>query len=282
MSVNQYIEAFTSYLRSGDASEMGRFCENSEHIKRLAVYRNGFYKGCVDALAANFPMSQKRVGSENFRKIARLYVDHFPPEQGTLVGYGQDFPGFIADFIADIALEKTAVKTVTFKPDTNQQEAADLPLNLADIAHLDYVWLTSLMSADSGEILTPEYVTKLMEQGFELTELCVKLNASVLLFRVSEESFSEWIALKTNNNEAPKTESSAVDFVMLWRLQGYLLARSLSIAEVALMQALQALQGKGKPLGEAFDAAIAVNPNFEVSDAFAACLQNELLEIEMI
>tara|TARA_R110001592_G_scaffold62711_2_gene191818 strand:- start:14802 stop:15641 length:840 start_codon:yes stop_codon:yes gene_type:complete len=279
MSVNQYIEAFTSYLRSGDASEMRRFCENSEHIKRLAVYRNGFYKGCVDALAANFPMSQKRVGSENFRKIARLYVDHFPPEQGTLVGYGQDFPGFIADFIADIALEKTAVKTVTFKPDTNQQEAADLPLNLADIAHLDYVWLTSLMSADSGEILTPEYVTKLMEQGFELTELCVKLNASVLLLRVSEESFSEWIALKTNNNEAPKTESSAVDFVMLWRLQGSVQARSLSIVEVALMQALQ---GKGKPLGEAFDAAIAVNPNFEVSDAFAACLQNELLEIEMI
>jgi hypothetical protein len=276
MSVNQYVDAFTSYLRSGDVSVMARFCDNASQMKRLAVYRNGFYKGCIDALAANFPMCQKRVGSENFRKIARLYVDHFPPEQGTLVGYGQGFPRFIADVIADMTLEKTAIKTVTFKPDTHQQAARGLPLNLADIAHLDYAWLMSLMSAEPGEIVTPEYVTKLIEQGLELTELCVKLNASVLLLRVSGGSFFEWISLKTNNNHAPKTGSSAVDFVMLWRLQGSVQARSLSIAEAALMQALQ---GKGQPLGEAFNAAIAVNENFEVSEAFSACIQNKLLEI---
>jgi hypothetical protein len=272
MSINKYIEAFSSYLRSGDASEIGRFCENPDHIKRLAVYRNGFYKGCVDALVANFPICQKRVGSENFRKIARLYVDHFPPEQGTLVGYGQGFPVFLADFIADLALEKTVI----FKPNMNQQNADNIPLNLADLAHLDYTWLMSLMSANASEILTAEYVTKLVEQGLELTELCVKLNASVFLLRVSDKSFTEWISLKTNNHRASQAESSAVDFVLLWRLQGSVQARSLSIAEVVLMQALL---GKGKPLGEAFDATIAVNENFEVSDAFTACLQNELLEI---
>jgi hypothetical protein len=142
------------------------------------------------------------------------------------VGYGQGFPRFIADAIADLTLEKTAIKTVTFKPDTHQQAARGLPLNLADIAHLDYAWLISLMSADPGEIVTSEYVTKLIEQGLELTELCVKLNASVLMLRVSGGSFFEWISLKTNNNHAPKTGSSTVDFVMLWRLQGSVQARS--------------------------------------------------------
>jgi len=272
MSTHQFIDAFTSYLRSGDLSAIEHFCENSSHIKRLAVYRNGFYKGCVDALAANFPICEKKTGSDDFRKMARLYVDHFPPEQGTLVGYGQRFPDFVEDLIKDIESENKDTVELTI----NKQSTSNLYMNLADIAHLDYAWLMSLMSADSNEILTIQYVTQLMEQGFELTELSVKLNPSVLLLRVSDDAFSEWISLKTNNNDVVLTESSTVDFVMLWRLQGAVQARSLSIAEHALMQALQ---GKGRSLGEAFDAAITVDQNFEVSDAFTACLQNELFEI---
>lgn len=274
MSTNQYIDAFTRYLRTGDPSAMEHFCVNSSHIKRLAVYRNGFYKGCVDALIANFPMCEKKVGSENFRKMARLYVDRFPPEQGTLVGYGLSFPGFVADLIKDGEIENKHILEVT----ENQQSASNLYMNLVDIAHLDYAWLMSLMSADSTETLTIEYVTQLMEQGTELTELNVKLNPSVLLLNVSEGAFFEWISLKTNNNDVVVTKSSTEDFIMLWRLQGAVQARSLSIAEVALMKALQ---GTSRSLGEAFDAAITVDENFEVSDAFTACLQNELLEIQI-
>tara|TARA_R110000744_G_scaffold53012_3_gene113393 strand:+ start:2204 stop:3031 length:828 start_codon:yes stop_codon:yes gene_type:complete len=274
MSTNQYIDAFTRYLRTGDPSEMEHFCGNPSHIKRLAVYRNGFYKGCVDALIANFPMCEKKVGSENFRKMARLYVDRFPPEQGTLVGYGLSFPGFVTDLIKDGELENKHILEVT----ENQQSASNLYMNLVDIAHLDYAWLMSLMSADSTETLTIEYVTQLMEQGTELTELNVKVNSSVLLLSVSEGAFLEWISLKTNNNDGVVTKSSAEDFIMLWRLQGAVQARSLSIAEVALMQALQ---GTGRSLGEAFDAAITVDEHFEVSDAFTACLQNELLEMQI-
>ena len=274
MSTNQYIDAFSRYLRTGDPSAMEHFCENSSHIKRLAVYRNGFYKGCVDALIANFPMCEKKVGSENFRKMARLYVDRFPPEQGTLVGYGLSFPDFVTDLIKDGEIGNKHILEVT----ENQQSASNLYMNLVDIAHLDYAWLMSLMSADSTETLTIEYVTQLMEQGTELTELNVKLNPSVLLLSVSEGAFFEWISLKTNNNDVVVTKSSTEDFIMLWRLQGAVQARSLSIAEVALMQALQ---GTSRSLGEAFDAAITVDEHFEVSDAFTACLQNELLEIQI-
>jgi len=126
--------------------------------------------------------------------------------------------------------------------------------------------------------LTIEYVTHLIEQEIEFTDLNVKLNPSVLLLRVREDAFSEWILLKTNNNDVMTNKSSADGFVMLWRLQGAVQARLLSIAEVALMQALQ---GTGRTLGEAFDAAITIDENFEVSDAFTACLQNELLEINI-
>lgn len=274
MSTSQYIDAFTSYLRSGDSSDMEPFCEDLSHIKRLAVYRNGFYKGCVDALTANFPMCEQLVGSDNFRQMARLYVDHFPPEQGTLVGYGENFPDFITGLMKDRKLENKDNSELNI----NQHTSSNLYTHLADIAHLDYMWLMSLMSADSSETLTIDIVTHLMEQDTEFTELKVKLNPSVLLLQVNGGAFSKWISLKTKSNDVVSSESFTDDFAMFWRLQGAVQARLLSVAEVALMQALQ---GKGSSLGEAFDAALVVNDNLDVSEAFTACLQNELLEMSV-
>jgi hypothetical protein len=274
MSTSQYIDAFTSYLRSGDSSEMEPFCEDLSHIKRLAVYRNGFYKGCVDALAANFPMCEQLVGSDNFRQMARLYVDHFPPEQGTFVGYGENFPDFVNNFTKDSEFEKKGVFELT----AEHKNISNLYNSLDDISSLDYTWLMSLMSADSSETLTIEIVTHLMEQDTEFTELKVKLNPSVLLLQVNGGAFSKWISLKTKGNDVVSSESFTDDFVMFWRLQGAVQARLLSDAEVALMQALQ---GKGSSLGEAFDAALVVDDNLDVSEAFTACLQNELLEMSV-
>lgn len=274
MNTSQYIDAFTSYLRSGDSSEMEPFCVDLSHMKRLAVYRNGYYKSCVDALTANFPMCEKKVGSDDFRKMARLFVDHFPPEQGTLVGYGKTFSDFITGLMKDRKLENNDNCELT----ANQHTSSNLYTHLADIAHLDYMWLMSLMSADSSETLTIEIVTQLMEQDTEFTELKVKLNPSVLLLQVNEGAFSNWISLKTNSNNVAPSESLTDHFVMLWRLQGAVQARLLSPAEVALMQSLQAASSS---LGEAFDAALVVDDNFDVSDAFTACLQNELLEIKI-
>lgn len=261
MSRYHYIDAFAGYLRSGDASLMRDFCKNPEDIKRLAVYRNGFYKGCIDALAANFPVCQQMMGSDSFKKMARLYVDHFPPEKGTLVGYGQSFPDFIADFMKE------------------QQFVTNLNPNLSDIACLDYAWLMSLMSADSEKILTAEHVTQLVEQGSDLATVRVKLNASVILLCVRSGALSEWISLKINKNQlTEKVEIPEADLVMFWRVQGAVQTRSLSLAEGVLMQTLQ---GQGKTLGEAFDAALEVDDSFEVSDVFSACLQNALLDFEM-
>ena len=280
MSADQYIEDFSRYLRTGDLTLMQPYCIDSSHIKRLVVYRNGFYKGCVDALAANFPMCEKLLGNDDFRKMARLYVDRFPPEQGTLVGYGEQFPEFIDHFINNNEFENK--DRFEFNKDVTEltqghKNISHLFANVTDIAHLDYAWLMSLMSGDSNETLTIEFVTQLIEQDVDFTEFNVKLNPSVRLQAVNENAFNQWISLKTNNTDITLTKSSTTGFVMLWRLQGAVQARLLSDPEVALMQALQ---GKGTLLGNAFDAAITVDEDFDVSDAFTACLQNELLEIQ--
>lgn len=282
MALSPYIDAFADYLRTGDARGMNDFCVNAEHMKRLSVYRNGFYKGCVDALAANFPMCEKLIGRETFKRIACVYVDHFPPGQGTLVGYGQSFPGFLSDLIADI---EAPPETVTLSP------------ALVDLARLDYAWLTSLMSADATQTLTAEKISWLVEEGQDFTQAVVKLNTSVALLRVSSGTLKQWIGLKTDSSVAEPVETSAVegefnsiseltradsasavDTVMFWRVQGAVQARSLSAPEIALMATLQ---GDGDILERAFDAALALDPDFDVSDVFSACLQNEILEIDM-
>jgi hypothetical protein len=271
MSDSQYIDAFAKYLLSGDLSVMEAFCENPSDINRLAIYRNGFYKGCVDALIANFHICEKRLGNNNFKKLAKMYVDTFPPEQGTLVGYGSGFPDLIRDFINNIKFEKdNACQT-----NKTLKNIPNLDMNLVDIARLDYTWLMCLMSADSKQTLTVEYVNQLMQQEFELTELNAKLNASVLLLSVNTEAFSQWVSLKQNNNADEKLLPE-INNVMFWRLQGSVQARLLSLAETKLMQSLQ---GEDNTLGKAFDAALMIDEEFEVSEAFAACLENELLEI---
>lgn len=282
MALSPYIDAFADYLRTGDASGMSDFCINAEHIKRMSVYRNGFYKGCVDALAANFPMCEKLVGNDDFKRIARIYVDHYPPEKGTLVGYGQSFPDFLSDFIA--ALE-------------TQPIGAKLSPGLVDLARLDYVWLMSLMSADATQTLTAEKISWLVERSHDFTQAVVKLNASVALIPVNPDIFNQWIALKTNSSDVESSDKNVVEdiykhscepkqidstfsvaTVMFWRVQGAVQARLLSAPEVSLMQALQ---GEGGTLEGAFDAALALEHDFDVSDVFSACLQNEILEIDM-
>ena len=282
MGLSPYIDAFAAYLRTGDASGMSVFCVNADDLKRMAVYRNGFYKGCVDALSANFPMCEKYLGNEKFKSIACVYIDHYPPETGTLVGYGQSFPGFLSEFIAELEL---------------QPETVRLSPALIDLARLDYEWLMSLMSADAKQILTAEKISWLVEKGQDLTQAVVTLNASVALLQVNLGTLNQWITLKTNSSEVASNDinsvegvfksiselereesASSVDTVMFWRAQGAVQARSLCAPEVSLMQRLQ---GEGGVLEKAFDAALALDPDFDVSEFFSACLQNEILEIDM-
>ncbi|WP_413699953.1 DNA-binding domain-containing protein [Psychromonas sp. KJ10-10] len=201
MSTQDYIDAFAEYLRSGDSNGIDAFCENSSHINRLAVYRNGFYKGCIDALSANFPMCEKKLSTDRFRDVARLYVDHFPPEQGTLVGYGINFPQFLEKLLSDTKLNRKGSDALA----ESRHVESDENTNLVNMAQLDYAWLMSLMSADSKDTLTIDYVNALLQEGIELTELNVRLNPSVRLVKVDESAFYEWVSLKTNNDQQAST-----------------------------------------------------------------------------
>lgn len=61
----------------------------------FAVHRNTVLSGCIDALAANYPVVAALVGREWFRDAAAAYARETPPVDARLMHYGADFHAFL-------------------------------------------------------------------------------------------------------------------------------------------------------------------------------------------
>jgi hypothetical protein len=60
---------------------------------RFAIYRNNFVAGLTQALRHRFPVSERLVGEDFFRAMARDYIAGHRPRSPLLMTYGDDFPG---------------------------------------------------------------------------------------------------------------------------------------------------------------------------------------------
>ena len=67
--------------------------------RRFAVYRNTVVVGLVDALAARFPVTERLLGTEFFRGMAREFALSHPPRTQLLFEYGSGLPMFLAAFL---------------------------------------------------------------------------------------------------------------------------------------------------------------------------------------
>lgn len=94
--------------------------------RRYDVYRNNVTASLVDALADTFPATQRIVGEEFFRAMARIHVRQSPPVSPLLFEYGRGFPDFVEGF----------------------EHARSLPY-LADVARIERAWLDAYHAADA-------------------------------------------------------------------------------------------------------------------------------------
>lgn len=260
--LQNYINAFALYLETGNADPLTPFCEDPSQQALLAVYRNGFYKACIDALIANFPVGVKFLGDDYFKQAARAYVARFPPQQGTLVGYGEQFGALVRQL-----------------PEHDPEKWQAMPVATADIVNLDNAWLQSLMSANSQSVVDPEQVRAFTEQGKDIAMETVRLNPSVQFCATDYQVFELWVALKAGSEVKRQISIAAIpQKLMFWRWQGGVQARELSAPEEAMMQLLKP---PGSRLNDAIEAALQIDPDFDISETFAACLQNGLLETRL-
>jgi hypothetical protein len=113
------------------------------------VYRNTVMSGCIDALRASYPAVARLVGAAWFDAAAAIYVREQPPRQPALCGYGDGFPGFLADFEPARSVPYLAAVAVIERLWTESHLAGDdAALPARALAELSPTQL-------SGAVLTP-------------------------------------------------------------------------------------------------------------------------------
>jgi hypothetical protein len=253
-----YYDAFAVYLQTGNPKTLAPFLEDGAALEVLAVYRNGFYKACIDAVFANFPITKKILSEELFQTIAKEYVDSHPPALSTLVGYGASIPQFLTERLMD--------------------ERLNLPVIIADIAKLDHSWITSLNGANDEAVLTADTVLEMTESGADPSELYVQLTSTGRIVELNFNAFELWQTIKLSDQVPAQYQLVKLNNqVLMWRLNGEVVGKPLTEAEIFFFNAIHE---KSWLLGELVQETVEKFPSFDVAEHFSQCLQNSILTFE--
>jgi hypothetical protein len=229
-------DAFVAAL-AGKASALSPWLDPTQDHAGLSVYRNTIARGCVDALAANFPTVLSMVGEDWFRAAAALFAREAPPASAALLDYGESFPAWLDRF----------------------PPAQDLPY-LTGIAHLDRLWTEALFAAEAPA-LTPEALSKLAPES--LAAMRLTLHSSVRFAAFEAGLPSLWLAAREGREDLDLSETS--ETLILVRRQGAVRGRVAGAAETEFLRACRA----GETLAQAAERAAQVDPEIHLASLFA-------------
>jgi hypothetical protein len=102
MSFETTVRAFAAALddpaAAAPAMTHGRM--GAPDARRFAVYRNNVAVGLIGAIEARYPVSRRIAGDDLFRAMARAFVRTHRPRTPVIIAYGEEFPEFVADYLA--------------------------------------------------------------------------------------------------------------------------------------------------------------------------------------
>jgi Putative DNA-binding domain len=214
--------------------------------RRFGVYRNNVVSGLVKALKSRFPVVEKIVGEEFFVAMARVFVKAQPPRSPLLAAYGDDFPEFIAAF----------------------EPAREIPY-LADTARLEAARTRAYHAADATPLGPGDFAT-LDSQA--LGEIRIEIHPSAEIVRSSFPIVTIW-AMNSGEQELAPIENWRGENALVARPYLEVQVRALPQGGAAFLLALAA----GRPLGEAAEAALADDPDFDLASNLAGLIGSGLV-----
>ncbi len=194
--------------------------------RRFAVYRNNVAVALTDAVEAGFPCLFRLLGAENFRPLARMFVDRNLPTSPLMMQYGAGFAEFLAGF----------------------PELDRFPY-LPDVARLELALRDSYHAADSVAMDAERLATA------DMTTVRLDFAPAVRLIRSDWPLHGIWCHTMADG-PAPVARPEAV---LITRPAFDPVPHALTPAEAAFVAALLA----GMPMGMAFQAAGDVDPGFD-------------------
>ncbi|WP_422035376.1 putative DNA-binding domain-containing protein [Reyranella sp.] len=212
---------------------------------RLRIHRHHVRQSLAGALAATFPAVQAIVGEAFFATMAMGFVQEDLPGQPVLAEYGAGFPAYVAGY----------------------GPAATMPY-LGDVARLDWSLNFSYHSPLAPRLAAPELAGLTAERLFELK---LELAAGSTLVRSPWPIDRIWHAAQPGALAGTVSLEEGPASVLVLRQPDDSAFASLDPAETAFVAAL----AEGASLGEAAEAAFAVEPAFDPSSTFARLLSLE-------
>jgi hypothetical protein len=214
--------------------------------RRFAVYRNNVMMGLRKALESRFSVVEKIVGEEFFAAMARVFVMEQPPRSPLLATYGDSFPAFIAAF----------------------EPARELPY-LADVGRLEAARTRAYHAADATPVGADHFAALDSEA---VGGIRIDMHPSTEIVRSPYPIVTIW-AMNSGEQELAPIEN--------WRGEDTLVSRPYLDVEVRALPPggavfLLALAA-GHPLGEAAEAALADDPNFDLTGNLAGLIGSGLV-----
>lgn len=255
LSLDNFIIAFGQFMKTGDTEALTAYCDSGANPDLFNIYRNGFYRACIDALASNYPAIVALLGDTYFRTLAKNYVNEWPPEVGTLAGYGENFAEFI---------EMTSV-------------SHNLPY-LADVARLDRAWLEVYFSFVSTP-LDAESIAEMASEGAEIDLERLTLSRSSALLLLQYPVAEIWRKLKDFGHiqkvvELPKER----EHILLWRYDSEVMLRTLQAKEYQFFSSFK----DGLVIEQAIEQAYGDDSELEMNDLFSNLIAAGLLTADRI
>jgi hypothetical protein len=235
--------SFADALLSADQSMPSGVVAHNTAIpaRRFAVYRNNVVAGLVKVLKSRFPVVEKIVGEEFFAAMARVFVSEQPPRSPLLATYGDEFAVFIAAF--------EPARELAYLADVARLEAARTrSYHAADATPIDSTRLSALDVRDAGHIR-------------------IELHPSIEIVRSLHPIVTIW-AMNSGEQELLPVEN--------WRGEDALVARPCLDVEVRALPpggaAFLLALAEGRPLADAAEAALADDPDFDLTGNIAGLI----------
>jgi len=204
--------------------------------ERFAIYRNNVHRGLGDALIAAYPVVAKLVGEEFFRAMAQSFFRAEKARAASLALYGAGFADFIDGFDA----------------------AASVPY-LSDMARLERARLEALHAADDA-VTTAEMLQGIVN---DLASVAFVRHSACFLVRSGFPIHVIWQCQQEGAEKRPIVQCR----------ENILITRpDMTVQQILLDDAGAIFAGRlldQAPVADAFAAAIARDPQFDVTSTFA-------------
>lgn len=201
--------------------------------KRFNVHRNNVTVSLIRALADIYPATQRIVGVESFRAMARIHVREKPPRSPLLFEYGRGFPDFIERF----------------------EPARPMPW-LADVARIERAWLDAYHAADTGP-LTAQALAAIPPERLAETTFTPHPAAQILRSRFPAVTI---FAANRSQDEVGRIETAEPEDALVTRPELEVTVRRLPPGGAAFLAALL----DGAPLAAAAGAAVEETAAFDL------------------